>query len=161
MRGGTTFTIAVAGTFTAEPLEESLAFWARSFELPARIVFAPYNQPLQALLDRSSVLAENPGGANVILLRLEDWARFQEGMAQGTGELDALFDRNARDFCAAVKESAWRTKVQHLVVLCPGSPARAAAAVGRVEHAIGFELWRAPGIEVLTGAEIEQSGLGG
>jgi len=64
--------IAVAATFTAEPLADALAFWMQQFDTPAEIVFAPYNQPFQQLLDPASLLSTNRG-VNVILLRFEDW----------------------------------------------------------------------------------------
>ena len=66
-------TVAVSATFTAEPLKDSLAFWMRELEMPANVVFAPYNQPFQQLLDPHSVLATNRNGLNVMLLRVEDW----------------------------------------------------------------------------------------
>jgi FkbH-like protein/FkbM family methyltransferase len=66
-------TIAVTATFTAEPLESSLDFWMREIGIPSRILFAPYNQTFQQLLDPSSLLSENRDGVNVALIRFEDW----------------------------------------------------------------------------------------
>jgi len=77
-------TIAITATFTAEPIEESLAFWMRKFNVPARIVFAPYNQVFQQLLDPSSLLHSNRDGLNVLMVRFEDWMRNEGGHA---GEL--------------------------------------------------------------------------
>jgi hypothetical protein len=37
-------TIAIAATFTAEPVRESLAFWMQQLDIPAAIEFAPYSQ---------------------------------------------------------------------------------------------------------------------
>lgn len=68
-------TIAITATFTAEPVEGSLRFWARELEIPFRIQFAPYNQVFQQLLDSSSLISKNVNGMNVILLRFEDWIR--------------------------------------------------------------------------------------
>jgi FkbH-like protein/FkbM family methyltransferase len=65
--------IAVAATFTAEPLADALAFWLHEFERPAQITFAPYNQLFQQLLDPSSLFARNQRGVNVALVRFEDW----------------------------------------------------------------------------------------
>jgi FkbH-like protein/FkbM family methyltransferase len=67
--------IAVTASFTAEPLEESLNLWMEVLDTPATVEFAPYNQVFQQLLDPSSLLARNQRGANVVLLRLEDWLR--------------------------------------------------------------------------------------
>ncbi len=66
--------LAIAATFTAEPLEEVLAFWNDELSLELPIRFAPYHQVFQALLDPSSPLASNGGGVNAVLIRLEDWA---------------------------------------------------------------------------------------
>src|SRR6187455_1772597 len=65
--------IAIAATFSAEPVQPALDFWMDELDVPARIVFAPYNQILQQLLDPASVLASNQRGVNIVLLRLEDW----------------------------------------------------------------------------------------
>lgn len=67
--------IAITATFTAEPVEESLAFWTSELDIPGKIEFAPYNQVFQQLLDPSSLLANNQDGVNVILVRFEDWDR--------------------------------------------------------------------------------------
>src|SRR5262245_27181737 len=66
-------TLAVTATFTAEPLEDPLSFWMRQFDTLCEVVFAPYSQPFQQLLDPSSLLSKNRSGANVVLIRLEDW----------------------------------------------------------------------------------------
>jgi FkbH-like protein/FkbM family methyltransferase len=65
--------IMVAATFTAEPLEDSLRFWADHLGLPMDVRFAPYNQVFQELLSPDSLLRRNRNGVNVILLNLDDW----------------------------------------------------------------------------------------
>ncbi|HEX8190221.1 MAG TPA: amino acid adenylation domain-containing protein, partial [Pyrinomonadaceae bacterium] len=69
-------TVAVAATFTAEPVEDSLAFWMRRLGFDTRVEFAPYNQVFQQLLDPSSLLARNRDGVNVVLVRFDDWGRY-------------------------------------------------------------------------------------
>jgi hypothetical protein len=66
-------TIAIAATFTAEPVEESLDFWMHTLDIPSEIVFAPYNQVFQQLLDPTSLLSQNQHGLNIVLVRFEDW----------------------------------------------------------------------------------------
>src|SRR5439155_10874060 len=66
-------TIAIAATFTAEPIEESVRCWLEELEIPARIEFAPFNQVFQQLLDPASSISTNVQGLNAILVRLEDW----------------------------------------------------------------------------------------
>ena len=65
--------IVVSSNFTAEPVEDSLLFWADHFNIPVKIKFSPYNQVFQELLNPSSLLQGNKTGINVILLNLGDW----------------------------------------------------------------------------------------
>src|ERR1700676_2118634 len=75
-----TSTIAIAATFTAEPLKDSLDFWIDKLGLQASIEFAPYNHVMQSLLDMQGPFSRNKGGLNVVLMRLEDWYRFRDQM---------------------------------------------------------------------------------
>jgi amino acid adenylation domain-containing protein/FkbH-like protein/FkbM family methyltransferase len=68
-------TLAVVSSFTAEPIDEPLAFWMARLALPTRLAFAPFGQVFQELLDPSSTIGRNRNGANVCLLRLSDWDR--------------------------------------------------------------------------------------
>jgi FkbH-like protein/FkbM family methyltransferase len=81
-------TIAVAATFTAEPLEDSLALWMKEFGIPAGILFAPYNQLFQQLLDPASLLSRNREGFNVTLLRLEDLLRDKHNLRANIDPLE-------------------------------------------------------------------------
>jgi FkbH-like protein/FkbM family methyltransferase len=63
----------IAGSFTAEPVEDSLKFWADRFGLSAEVQFAPYHQIFQQLLDENSAFRKNEDAINVILVNLEDW----------------------------------------------------------------------------------------
>ncbi len=66
-------TLCVAATFSAEPLADSLNFWADQFATPIDLTFSPYNQTFQQLLNPASAFHRNADGANVVLLALEDW----------------------------------------------------------------------------------------
>ncbi|MDX1540311.1 MAG: FkbM family methyltransferase, partial [Geminicoccaceae bacterium] len=68
-------TMAISATFTAEPLEDTLRFWGDQFGLALEPVFAPFNQVFQELLSPDSALGANRDGANVTLIRLEDWSQ--------------------------------------------------------------------------------------
>ena len=76
-------TLAVAATFTAEPLQDALGFWMRELGQDAVIEFAPYNQVFQELLDPASLLSRNQSGVNIVLLRVEDWLRFDRDDGNG------------------------------------------------------------------------------
>ena len=56
---------------------DALAFWMDELDFAASIEFAPYNQVFQQLLDPGSLVAQNRTGFNIVLVRIEDWRRFQ------------------------------------------------------------------------------------
>jgi FkbH-like protein/FkbM family methyltransferase len=66
--------LVLAANFTAEPVEDSLKFWAAHFNLQTNIEFTPYNQIFQQLLQTESAFRRNNAGVNIILLQLEKWA---------------------------------------------------------------------------------------
>jgi len=66
--------IAVAGTFTCEPVQEALEFWGDTIGYQPDIEFAPYNQVFQQLLEHKSIFDRPDRDLNVILLNLEDWS---------------------------------------------------------------------------------------
>ncbi len=96
-------TIAIAASFTAEPLEPVLGFWMEELQTPARIRFAGFGQVFQSLLDPISSLSRNRDGVNVILVRPGD-----------------LKD-STENFTAAVRSAAARNRAPLIVVLCPPS----------------------------------------
>src|SRR5579872_2549448 len=65
--------MAIAATFTAEPISEAIEFWAHELNLPVRVEHASYGQVFQELLHPQSLFRANVSGANVVLLRAEDW----------------------------------------------------------------------------------------
>src|SRR5882672_5651386 len=67
-------TIAIAGTFTAEPVEQPLRWWMHELGFADNIRFAPFNQIFQQLLDLASLIRTNRDGMNVLLVRLDDWS---------------------------------------------------------------------------------------
>src|ERR1700733_612050 len=63
--------ITVAASFTAEPVEPTIAYLLGRLGIPHRIAFAPYGQVLRELVDRAGLFAQNRG-VNVALVRLSD-----------------------------------------------------------------------------------------
>jgi amino acid adenylation domain-containing protein/FkbH-like protein len=115
--------IGIAGTFTTEPIEESLQYWFSELGADASVEFAPYNQVFQQLLDPAGVFGRNKSGLNVILVRLEDWRRQgQHGQSQETREGETL-ERTGAEFVNAIKAGLAKSSVPILVVICPPSPA--------------------------------------
>ncbi len=111
--------IAIAATFTAEPVAESLRFWLNLLNLPIKIEFASYNHVIQSLLDSKSVFASNKRGLNVVLIRLEDWERFRTQTAPGG---DNAARMQIRDLIAALRGATASGASPILVCICPPSP---------------------------------------
>ncbi len=66
------YRVAIAASFTANPLEQPLAFWAGPLDTALEVVFCPFGQLIQPLLDPNSPLRSNPHGLNVLLFRWQD-----------------------------------------------------------------------------------------
>ncbi len=135
-------TIAVAATFTAEPLQESLAFWMQELGVNAAVTFAPYNQVFQQLLNPSSLLATNHEGLNVVLIRAQDFIASEAGSSE----------QNVRELRTALEKFA-RSRVSPLLVgLCPSS---ASADVSGTETLLIFELSEVDGLHLLTAKDVQ------
>ncbi len=145
--------IVVSATFTAEPVEEVIAYWNRELGFDYGIRFAPYNQVFQQLLDPSGRITRNRSGINVVLVRLEDWARAAD-------PFDAIaFEENVRTFVAALKAASEKTPAPFVLGLCAASKEfrsdpRRAAAEKKLEELIATSLVRRPSVHVIRSAEI-------
>jgi amino acid adenylation domain-containing protein/FkbH-like protein len=152
--------IAIAATFTAEPVEEPLRYWMNELELPVQIEFAPFNQVFQQLLDPASVIATNAQGANVILARVEDWLSVDSNHNQkaaadettSSGKESEQIAR-AREFIHTVQAAAKRLATPLLVVLCPASP-KHKKACEPAEQLIASELEKLGGVYAVTAREL-------
>jgi len=92
----------------------------REIEIPATIEFAPYNQVFQQLLDPLSLLSQNQNGINIVLLRFEDWSRFDDG-AEVKADTEKV-ERNVQDLVIALKSTVAQSATRYIVCLCPPSP---------------------------------------
>ena len=151
------FRIAIAASFTAEPIRAALQFWGRELNRDFNIRFAPYNQILQTLLDPASEFAQNTHGVNMVLLRYEDLGQF--------GELDgaalAQLESNAAELATALRSAPTLLKEPLIVCLCPSAPAftqkaECAASLGRARLALARALAGVPGLQYLDDVEISQ-----
>jgi len=86
--------IVITATFTCEPIESYLLWWAEQFDLNLQIQFAPYNQVFQQLLDPKSLLNNN-SGINCIFIRFEDWLR--DLQSQSESVITTHLDKNYTD----------------------------------------------------------------
>lgn len=134
--------IAIASTFTVEPIAESLNYWVDRLELPVTIEFAGFNQVFQELLDPRGLLAKNMRGANVVLLRLDDLGDTIEKVSRGVVE-----------FVSAVKAASARMTIPLMIVVCPVRP-RSGNTLSAIEKDITVELEKLGGVYVITPTEI-------
>lgn len=119
--------IAIAATFTAEPVAESLRFWMEQLDIDGEIRFAPYNQVFQQLLDPASILSSTEHGLGVLLVRLEDWWRGASELKDSTEDIRSRVQSHVEDLLAAMDAAAQNSKVPLLLCLCPASPELLAA----------------------------------
>ena len=128
-------TMVVAATFTADPIKDSLDFWSshslshslqHQSQQPLQTVLADYNQVFQQLLDPSSTMAQNTAGANLILLRFDDWLG-----TDAANPIDTL-KANVAEFVSILTrrlaQHTGQSAIPHIVVFCPPAPASQANA---------------------------------
>jgi FkbH-like protein len=137
--------LTIAATFTAEPIEESIAFWFRKLNLPFGIQFAPYNQVFQELIGTETLLFRNRNGVNLVLLRLQDW---QKG-----GSLSQATD----EFIAVLTTAAAQSAVPYVVCLCPPSPdAAGATEIANAEKTIAAAFAERTTVHVVTSIDVNE-----
>src|SRR5215831_14088732 len=117
--------ITVTANFTAEPLSDILNYWIEFLRLgPVRLVFSGYNQVFQELVAPNNLLSSNQPGVNLLLLRVEDWARDQEqGLSAKT------VSESTKEFINCFVDFAGRAKRPTIILVCPPSRNAAAHAV--------------------------------
>ena len=110
--------LAVAANFTAEPIEPYLRFWLDRLGLSGDIEFAPYNQIIQELLSPGSLLSSNRESINLILVRIEDGARFRPG-----GWDEAVLTDVTNELGRALRDFADRSAGHTILCVLPASTA--------------------------------------
>ncbi|MFG1883929.1 condensation domain-containing protein [Micromonospora sp. NPDC049102] len=143
--------VALAATFTVDPLRDPVEFWLRFLRVPASVELVGYGQLVAHLL------AGPTADATVCLLRFEDWLRRQDHTA-GDAALDAAMD----DLDAAVAAYRRRTDAPLLLVVCPASPRVAARRDGqdgrqdrdgRLDDRLAALAARTPGVHAVWAAD--------
>jgi len=113
--------IALAATYTADPIIDTLGHFMDKLNIECEIKFAPYNQVLQQLLHPQSLFALNNGGVNVILIRFDDWYRYTSKTV-GLKIKEELILNNSKEYIAAIKKAAENSAIPYFVCLCPPNP---------------------------------------
>lgn len=151
---GSNPTVAIAATFTAEPLSPTLRLVLEEAGLKLFLQFAPYNQLFQELLSPASLLATNASGVNVILLRVQDFVREIGDLS----EAPSLINRIGSELGASLRQYATRAKVPTLFLVLPSSQSVAAAMVPAIDEATAALLACArtlPGFTIVSSGELE------
>jgi FkbH-like protein len=145
--------ITVASTFVAEPLELSLGWLLGKVGVTDSIGFAPYHQVFQELLTPTSVLRSNASGANVLLVRFEDYIRDVPDRAAQEQTIDSV----AAELTQAFADFASQAKVPIVLVVFPPSPAVPEHLIGRLVAAGALLLGRArqfPKVRIVDDANV-------
>ncbi len=146
--------IAIAATFTVEPLLPGLSLILDEAGLALDVKFAPYHQLFQELISSNSLLATNSGGVNAVLVRIEDFVR----EVHIIDEARILIGRTMRELSDALSQYARRVKVPTVLAVLPPSPGAPRALVSDLEAA-GVDLIAharsLPGLTLLASTEID------
>src|SRR5689334_11693221 len=114
------FSVRIAATFTTEPLIPAVEFWMKELALDAVIETAPYGQQLQSLLDPGSVLNARGRGANVLLLRVQDWLReLPDEHVADIERVREYLQHTTRDFEKAVRAHRAQASNETTLLICP------------------------------------------
>jgi len=154
-------TIAIAATFTAEPLEGPIKFWLDELGISAEIKFAAFSQVFQELLDPTSLFNRNTGGMNVVLIRPEDWCNSQSGSLQVSGADYAIsLQDNVTGFISALRTALECSRVPFLVCLCHNNPQQKADVelnnrLACIVDGMIVDIQALPGVDVVTTLDLE------
>ncbi len=105
------------------------------------------------MLDPASLLASNHDGVNVLLLRFEDWLRFDSA-----GEdADARIERAMQDLIQMLNAAVARSATAYLVYICPAAPTtdqRRQTYFARLESQFAARLAEVDGVYIVTTGQL-------
>jgi acyl carrier protein len=147
-------TVAVAASFTAQPLAEPLSFLLAEAGLGYRLAFAPYQQVFQQLFDPASIL-RTADGFSLVLVRLEDWLHSPSDSHLAPAD---QFEQLAGEFIEAVR-AAQHARAPLLICFCPASHAVCDApgwreSLDSVESRIQAACAAFPSVQVIRSHEV-------
>ena len=151
--------VAIAATFTAEPMLPALRLVLDEAGVPLEVRFSPYGQVFQELLSTTSLLATNAQGANVVLLRMEDFVRD----VSDSGDARALIERTTRELSDALSQHAARARSRTLFCILPpspNSPREITSDFEKAADALSAHAGALPGVYLLTAQEINRLSSG-
>ena len=147
--------IVLCASFVADPLLPPLTSLLSFAHLPFQPVLGPYHQIFQCLLAPDSALTRVDGGVNLVLLRLEDFARDHDDAQAALG----VVQRVADDLPAALQAALTRTGRPLLFAALAASPAactRFGSPIEELRVQLLARLQYLPGLTLVIDAEIER-----
>ena len=100
--------LAIASSFTADPIRHVLSFWTDALGWRDTVQFAGFGQVFQELLAPASMLRSTTEGACILLVRLSDWGSSASERTQAMASF--------RDALCVAAETA---PVPYIVTVCP------------------------------------------
>lgn len=145
------YQLVIAATYTAEPISDSINFWLKELNLSYQLDFAPYNQIFQQLLDPESLLNKNQTGINCILIRFDDWLRFQ----QQSDDIQQNLERNIQDLISSLQKFSQQNTLPLLICICPSSLQNISPDVLQsLENLLITELFKLNRVDVIRFSDI-------
>lgn len=134
----------VLSSFTADPVVAPFKFWLSKLGLDGKVSLADYNQVFQELVDPASPTRRNRLGANILLVRPEDWLRERAvGFGQTADREDDLrfLTQTVSELVIALAKAASASSVPFILMICPPSPAwEAEAEFGELQTSVMTQL---------------------
>jgi len=142
-----TIAVAVAGSFTVDPILPALRFWLSELQIAGDIEVAPYGQVVQTLLDPGSVFASPRRGLNLVLLRVGDWVR----ELSSTDDSRRVLQSATSDFERAMRAHRARGGSPTILMICPSSAVSSDVdpLIGQTEEAVAASVNGLPGLQVV------------
>jgi amino acid adenylation domain-containing protein/FkbH-like protein len=113
-------TIAIASSFTGDPLRAPLDFWMRTLGINSELIFAPYAQVMQELLNASSTFSNESNAFNILMIRAEDWIRDRIATYEVRENIEHI-DWATHDLLRALERFRARRFTPLVLFICPPS----------------------------------------
>jgi oxalate---CoA ligase len=146
--------VAIAATFTLDPLLPALRFALQEAGFSFDVRVAPHHQLFQELRSSTGLLAANAGGIDVIIMRFEDFVRNVENAA----EAQAVIRQTASELRNALRDHAERAKVPTLLAALspsPRIPKALAPDIDAANEALCSYARSLPGVTLISSEDID------
>jgi hypothetical protein len=100
-------------------VRDTVQFWLDAAGIRSNLVFAPYAQVLRQLLDGDGALGTGPDDVDMVLLRWEDWLRYQPDVA--FADAVVALRRVLHELVTAVRVFRERCATPLVIGVCPPS----------------------------------------